>query len=263
MHVIDAAPPRRLRARAGRPVSATRAARRSSHSHPRRTARSGSSRSRLSSMTRRCVAPRCSQTINSPCGGRAVRSTSMLLRQQRRIVPNDDEDAIKRGADRVGSGAWRAKAGVRPRMAKIHDDRISIETSNAPARWNASSRQSRVHTCFVVPESPAVPADPALGWPGHPTRSPITGRSPKQLASPRSSRRRYSRSATVPPSISQSTSTTDRPAENDHARLVAHEVEVCPARVVHTPRSKLTVLACFPKALHMQRHREWLLPCLR
>ena len=29
-------------------------------------------------MTRRCAAPRCSQTINSPCGGRAVRSTSML-----------------------------------------------------------------------------------------------------------------------------------------------------------------------------------------
>ena len=50
----------------------------------------------------------------------------------------------------------------------------------------------------------------------------------------------------VPPSISQSTRITERFADRDHARLVAHDVEVCPARVVQTPTSKLTGLTRFP-----------------
>jgi len=48
------------------------------------------------------------------------------------------------------------------------------------------------------------------------------------------------RSAIVPPSMSQSTSTTERVAASDHARLVAQDVDVWPARVVQTPRSEVT-----------------------
>ena len=65
----------------------------------------------------------------------------------------------------------------------------------------------------------------------------------------------------MPPSMSQSTRTTERRAASDQARLVAHEVEVWPARVVQTPKSKLTVLSRVRRALRTARHKENGSPC--
>lgn len=61
----------------------------------------------------------------------------------------------------------------------------------------------------------------------------------------------------VPPSISQSMSITERRAASDQAKLVAHDVEVCPERVVQTPRSNVTVLSRFPRAPRTHSHRGY------
>jgi hypothetical protein len=61
----------------------------------------------------------------------------------------------------------------------------------------------------------------------------------------------------VPPSMSQSTSTTERVAASDQARLVAQDVDVCPARVVQTPRSDVTGRAPrWASDLHMPDRTE-------
>ena len=176
--------------------------------------------------------------------------------QEGRIVADDDEDRGRtprkpRRQPRAASEGWCAPTdGQDPQRPHQCQPRIA----GAMER-----RQSPILSSYVL-RSPGITRRPGRSGTGIACASStlaVTGRSPKQFARPRSSRRRYSRSATVPPSMSQSMSTTDLLADRDQARLVAHEVEVCPERVVQTPRSKLTVLRCLPRAPRTQFRREF------
>ena len=102
---------------------------------------------------------------------------------------------------------------VSPRMAEIDDDGVACQLAECRGDRCGDIRRSRVRRCCGAPESPAAPDRSGTGIAWAPSTAAVTGRSPKQFARPRSSSRRYSRSAMVPPSMSQSTSTTERFAD--------------------------------------------------
>ena len=124
-------------------MSATRAARRSSHSHPRRMGRSGSSR--LKALDHDPPMGSSSLLAHDQLAMRWARGAEDVdaSRQQRRIVANHDEDAIEDGADRVCSGSRGSEAWVRPWMPEIDDDGVTGKASSAGAIERRQSPISR------------------------------------------------------------------------------------------------------------------------
>ena len=80
-------------------------------------------------MTRRWVAPRCSQTINSPYGGRAVRRTSMVLDSSAGSSRTTMKTRSKTAQTASAAARGRSEACMGPWMAEIDHHGVTVKAS--------------------------------------------------------------------------------------------------------------------------------------
>ncbi len=169
-------------------------------------------------------------------------------RQQRRIVAEHDEDPGEYRAHNppplAGTVDPHEPTDARDRRQPCH-----MSTRSRPGRWSEDNRRSPDRRCCGAPGSRAGPIDPAQGSSGHrasppspvdrQSSSPGRGRRDGDTADPRWCR----------PPCRNRRAPLSGPRRCAHARLVAQDVDVCPARVVQTPRSNVTVSWRFRSAL--------------